>query len=197
MKHEEISLTTKRALAAALKDAMARKPLQKITVTELIRAADVNRKTFYYHFSDIYELLKWTLEEEALDEVKHYDLLRDYERAIAFIMDYVERNDYIITCAWDAMGQDGLKRFFRVDFQDIVEDLIASAERRTAVTLEADYRAFLTQFYIEALSGMLIQWIQHRDSYDRDRVAGFTIRTIRDSLLGILRVDPAGPRAAP
>ena len=99
MKHEEISLTTKRALAAALKDAMARKPLQKITVTELIQAADVNRKTFYYHFSDIYELLKWTLEEEALDEVKHYDLLRDYERAIAFIMDYVERNDYIITCA--------------------------------------------------------------------------------------------------
>lgn len=176
---------------------MAREPLQKITVSELIRAADVNRKTFYYHFSDVYDLLKWTLEEEALDEVKHYDLLTDYEKAIDFIMDYVERNDYIITCAWDAMGQDGLKRFFQTDFRDIVVDLIGRAESRTGVALEEDYRAFLIQFYIEALSGMLIQWIQHRDAYDRDRVAGFTVRTIRDSLLGILRSGPAGsePRA--
>ena len=57
MKHEEISLNTKKALAEALKLAMKKKPFQKITVSELIEACHVNRKTFYYHFEDIYALL--------------------------------------------------------------------------------------------------------------------------------------------
>ena len=46
------------------KKAMEKKTLSKITVSELIAECNVNRKTFYYHFDDIYALLKWTLEEE-------------------------------------------------------------------------------------------------------------------------------------
>ena len=63
MRHDEVSLNTKKALSNALKDAMKKKSFQKITVRELRQACNVNRKTFYYHFSDIYALLKWTLEE--------------------------------------------------------------------------------------------------------------------------------------
>lgn len=52
------------------------------------------------------------LTEEAIDIVKHFDLLIDYEDAIRFIMDYVDENDYIISCAYDAVGRDKMKRFF-------------------------------------------------------------------------------------
>ena len=37
---------------------MEKKPLSKITVSEIIADCGVNRKTFYYHFEDIYALLK-------------------------------------------------------------------------------------------------------------------------------------------
>lgn len=50
MTNEELSLKTKQSLAAALKHAMEKKKLSKITVSELITACNVNRKTFYYHF---------------------------------------------------------------------------------------------------------------------------------------------------
>ena len=96
MKHEEISLNTKKSLAESLKRAMEKKPFSKITVSELIQACDVNRKTFYYHFEDIYDLLKWTLEEEAIEVVKQFNLLVDHEEAITFVMNYVEQNSYII-----------------------------------------------------------------------------------------------------
>ena len=56
--NEEITLTTKQ------------KPFSKITVSELINECNVNRKTFYYHFQDIFELLKWTFEQEAFSIVK-------------------------------------------------------------------------------------------------------------------------------
>ena len=58
MKHEVTSLNTKKALAAALKELMTKKPLSKITVSDIISVCGVNRKTFYYHFQDIYDLLK-------------------------------------------------------------------------------------------------------------------------------------------
>ena len=92
MKHDEISLNTKKALAGALKDAMKKKPFRKITVGELSSACGVNRKTFYYHFEDIRALLKWVLEEESIEVVKSFDLLVDYEEAITFVMNYVEEN---------------------------------------------------------------------------------------------------------
>ena len=57
MTNEEISLNTKKEFAAALKHAMEKKTLSKITVSELITECNVNRKTFYYHFKDIYDLL--------------------------------------------------------------------------------------------------------------------------------------------
>ena len=57
MTHEEISLRTKKVLCASLKNQMMHKTFSKITVTELIRDCNINRKTFYYHFQDIYDLL--------------------------------------------------------------------------------------------------------------------------------------------
>ena len=70
MKYEVVSLNTKKMLSGALKNAMKSKSLSKITVSELIEACGVNRKTFYYHFQDIYDLLKWTLEQEELRLLK-------------------------------------------------------------------------------------------------------------------------------
>ena len=77
MRNEEISLNTKRKLAEKLKELMRKKAFDKITVTELIEGCKINRKTFYYHFEDIQSLLKWILEQEALEVVKNYDLMLD------------------------------------------------------------------------------------------------------------------------
>ena len=186
MKNEEISLNTKKALAAALKRAMQKKPFQKITVSELIQDANVNRKTFYYHFEDIYALLKWMLEEEAVEVVAHFDLMVNSEEAIAFVMDYIEQNDHFVNCACDSIGRDGLKRFFEADFHSIMLSIIETAEKRMRVQLDAHYREFLTQFYMEALSGMLIDWIRNREKRGRDEVIKYLTETMRDSLTGIL-----------
>ena len=87
MTNEEMSLKTKRALADALKTAMKTKKLSKITVSELICACNINRKTFYYHFQAIYDLLKWMLEQEAIAAVNNFDLVVHTEAAIRFVMD--------------------------------------------------------------------------------------------------------------
>lgn len=96
MKHEIKSLNTKKALVSALKESMKHKPLSKVTVSEIITACGVNRKTFYYHFKDIYDLFQWMLEDEAVEVVKQFDLMTDYEEALQFTLQYVEKNAHIL-----------------------------------------------------------------------------------------------------
>lgn len=185
MKHEEISLITKKALAEALKQEMRVKPFQKITVSDLIRKCDVNRKTFYYHFQDMYALLQWVFEQEAIEVVKGYDLLADYQEVILFIMDYVEKNDYIISCACDSIGREELKRFLYKDFLECVVSMLEQAEAISGKELEQGYKDFLCRFYTDAIAGMLIEWIRSRDRSDRAAVVDYVTYTIRESLVGI------------
>ncbi|MGN0660313.1 MAG: TetR/AcrR family transcriptional regulator C-terminal domain-containing protein [Oscillospiraceae bacterium] len=187
MRNEEISLGTKRALSEALKQEMKRKPFQKITVSELIKTCNINRKTFYYHFEDIYALLKWTFEQEAIEVVKHFDLLVDNEEAIGFVMDYVEENNYILNCAYDSIGRDELKRFFCSDFTEVIKSVIEQEEHIVGKELDAGYREFLCSFYVEALSGMLIDWIKGREHRSRKTAVKYISDTIRFSLRGVLQ----------
>ncbi len=186
MKHEITSLNTKKTLAESLKRIMKKKKFSKITVSEIIADCGLNRKTFYYHFEDIYALLKWTLESEAVEVVKQFNLIAEYEEAILFIMDYIEQNDYIISCAFDSIGRSEMKRFFFADFGELIFSLIDSAEKETGKPLDAEYKDFLCFFYTEALSGILIDWVKNRKDQDRQKVMEYLVKTMKDSLLGIL-----------
>ncbi len=46
----------------------SKKPLEKITVTELCKKADLNKSTFYVHYHDIYDLSE-QLETEVIDSI--------------------------------------------------------------------------------------------------------------------------------
>lgn len=131
--------------------------------------------------------MKWTFEQEAIEVVKNFDLLVDYEEAIHFIMDYVEANEYIINCAYDSIGRDELKRFFSADFLEVVVSIIDHTEAKIGKSLEKDYKDFLSHFYMEAIAGMLIDWIKNKDKKNREVVIQYISTTIRESLISIVK----------
>lgn len=57
---------TKKAIRESFLDLLENKPLEKISVTEICKNADINRGTFYSHYSDPFEL-KHCLEQELVD----------------------------------------------------------------------------------------------------------------------------------
>ena len=186
MKHEITTMNTKKALANSLRKAMEKKTFSKITVSEIIIDCGVNRKTFYYHFQDIYDLLKWMLEQDAIEIVKKFDLVVDYEEAITFVMNYVESNEHIINCAYDSIGHDHVKSFFYSDFITLMNSLITGAEERVGLYLDESYKDFLAKFYTEALSGMLMEWIKKKNTIDKQLVVTSISSTIHLSLAEIL-----------
>ncbi|MBQ8403554.1 MAG: TetR/AcrR family transcriptional regulator C-terminal domain-containing protein [Clostridia bacterium] len=58
------SVITKKALAASLKKLMEKEPFLKISVGDICEKCNMSRKSFYYHFSDKYELVNWIFDTE-------------------------------------------------------------------------------------------------------------------------------------
>lgn len=62
---------TKKMMKEALIDLLDKKPLEKISVTEICKSADVNRSTFYAYYEDISSLMM-EIENEVLEHVTIY-----------------------------------------------------------------------------------------------------------------------------
>ena len=186
MTHPETSLQTKKMLCASLKKIMKHKAFSKITVSELIKDCNVNRKTFYYHFEDIYGLLKWMLEQEAFEVVKQFDLLVDYRDAFAFVINYVEQNSFFLNCIYDSVGRDELKRFFYQDFIGLIERIVRDTENKLDTHVSDSFRHFLCNFYTEATAGLLIDLFQRPDEYDKTELLDHISVMIHTSLPTVL-----------
>ena len=59
---------TKASIINAFLTLRSKKPLERISVTELSAAAQINKATFYLHYKDIYDLSE-TLENELFENV--------------------------------------------------------------------------------------------------------------------------------
>ncbi len=156
MKYQAASTRTKRALAESLKKLMRTKPFSKITVTEIVRDCGVNRKTFYYHFEDIYALLRWIFEEEAVNIVRQFDFIHNYDEMLEFIYGYIDENKELLRNAYDAFGSVELCHFLHESLYGMTASLIESVEQEKQLRLPAAARDYLCEFLTEAASGMLL-----------------------------------------
>ncbi len=187
MKHEVTSMYTKKALSESLKRFMQTKPFSKITVSEIIEDCGLNRKTFYYHFSDTRDLLKWTFEQEAIEVVKGFDLLIDYEDAILFTMDYIEKNQHILNCVYDSVGRDELKIFLYNDFFEIGNMIVSGAEKAVGKSLPEEYKKLVVMFYTEGIAGIIIEWMRGGIKYDKATTVEYISSLFKNGLPSIIR----------
>lgn len=157
MKHEIQSLATKQALADSLKQLLVKKSFSKITVTEIVENCGFNRKTFYYHFEDIYSLLRWMLEQDLLSVVDSNELTSDPEKVIRFALHYIKQNRQLLTCVINELGHDELRNFLYDDFSAPIRLVIQKAETETRRTLDDAYREHLTSFYTSGMTGMIVR----------------------------------------
>lgn len=73
-----------------------KKELSKITVSELVKRANINRSTFYSHYDDIYGVAE-EYENELIDNFFNCDCtitIDSFETMINNFFDYIYENDY-------------------------------------------------------------------------------------------------------
>lgn len=150
--------TTKKALAASLKKLLTEKPLDKITVIDIVEDCEVNRQTFYYHFKDIYDLVEWIYTSEAtkaLDGKKTYDT---WQQGILQVFEYVLENKTFVKNTYNSINREHLERYL---YNETFNLLIGVVEEKAAsMTVREDDKAFIADFYKYGFVGIMLDWIR-------------------------------------
>lgn len=149
---------TKKMLGASLKKLMAQKPLHKISVREITEDCGVNRQTFYYHFEDIYSLVKWMFQCEAIKLLDDHEGILIWQDGLLQLFKYLEENKAVCLCTLNSMGHQHLKRLLYDDIHDIVHRAVFYFGEELPDKSE-EYGEFLTHFYTISLASMLESWL--------------------------------------
>ncbi|MDL2217145.1 TetR/AcrR family transcriptional regulator [Christensenellaceae bacterium OttesenSCG-928-M15] len=85
---------TRRVLKENLVELLAEKPISKISIKELCARADINRSTFYAHYTDQYDLLN-QIEVELFEDIfSHFSRqdLKPTAEALEHLFLYIQKN---------------------------------------------------------------------------------------------------------
>ena len=152
---------TKRALASALKELMEKVPFSKISIGDICEKCDMNRKSFYYHFKDKYDLINWIYSTEFITEIQHriysseWDLIRD-------ICTYFYENNDFYRKALQIEGQNSFYEYFR----DVLKSLIR--EYMHDIFFECKDKEFYITFYTDAFVASIVRWLTDKNCMNPD-----------------------------
>lgn len=82
---------TENAIMGSFVKLLSEKPFDKITVTDIVEDCQITRRTFYYHYADLYELTKALFHTETERAIADYEETGSWEecfiRGCRFIME--------------------------------------------------------------------------------------------------------------
>lgn len=152
---------TKLALAKSLKELMAERTLDKITVKEVVARCGVNRQTFYYHFRDMYHLLDWMFVHEGQEFSKKYPEIHnddDGETAIRSLCTYLQDNRVVMLNIYNSLGRELLDRYLCREMANLLTQSLQGKANELGVSEEQ--LTFLVDFYKHAFVGASLDWFQ-------------------------------------
>ena len=175
-----MSQVTKRALEQSLKNLLLKKPLSKITISDLTEDCGMNRKTFYYHFKDIYDLVEWsclTDAKRALDEKKTYDT---WQQGFLQILEAVQANKPFIMNVYHCVHREQVEIYLR----PLVEDLILNVvnEEAGGLNVRDEDKTFIVQAYSYIFIGIMLDWIKEDMKEDPQEIVERLNKLIKGSI---------------
>lgn len=148
---------TKEALGAALKKVMAQKPINKITVKDLVEICGVNRQTFYYHFNDVYDLLEWVFEEDAnrvLPKEVKYD---NWQEDVMIFFDYLKNNSAFALNVYNSNSRLYMLKYLKDRLQNCIRSFAIIVSE--GLNIDRQDFEFVVEFYSTGIIGLISQWM--------------------------------------
>ena len=103
---------TKHMLALTLKELLKEIPFSKVRVTDICEKCNLNRKSFYYHFKDKYDLVHWIYDTEFFESASQ----NVYENSYDFLQElctYLYENRSFYSKVFEGGGQNSFSDYFK------------------------------------------------------------------------------------
>ena len=170
------SSITKKALAAAIKELMAERPLNKISVGDICEQCSMNRKSFYYHFKDKYDLVNWVFYTEFVEQLMQEGMESPWG-FLQSICTYFYDNRAFYVNALEQTGQNSFSEYFAEVMRPILQihytDLLDEDD---------DAHDFYATFYTDAFLTAIKRWLRE-DSMPPVKCTDYTFSQLKSTVL--------------
>ncbi|MGI6333854.1 MAG: TetR/AcrR family transcriptional regulator [Saccharofermentanales bacterium] len=151
---------TKMVLKDSFINLLEKKDISRITIKELCEDADINRATFYAHYSDQYDLME-RIQDELLDNIADY--LAAYTKdelatlpvdTVEHIFEYIKENARLCKLLLSERGDLNFqKRVLMMVYEKNINDLI-----KNGVTSREDAE-YIYAFTLTGCVGVIQKWL--------------------------------------
>lgn len=167
---------TRATLIHAFCELYTRKPIENITVQEIVRVTGYNRSTFYQYFTDIYDL-RDSIEREVLDCLQAISVSDAKEGGSELCI-------YHLTKLYDEKGEY-LEALFGeyggVRFTEEVKQVM-SVRMKEALPAQVEDRRmdYVQEFVLSSVVSLFRYWIRSGKDVPSEELIPFTRRLITD-----------------
>jgi len=150
---------TKKALAASLKELMQKKSLTHISVSDICEGCDMNRKSFYYHFRDKYDLVNWIFDSEFIRVMNLSSTINvsEHIEGLENLVYYFYNNRQFYKKALTVDGQNS----FSEHFHELAFTTISV--RMKEMFPDDEISDFQINFFSDAIVSSLKRWITEKE----------------------------------
>ena len=160
---------TRAAVFSAFSSLLARKSYSKITVQEIIDAANIGRTTFYAHFETKDDLLKALCEElfghiisSAMDCTHTHGLYSNNtvpESVFCHLLQHLQENDYNILGLLSGESSEIFLRYFKDGLNELIRKQFMRPEMGRKSSVPQD---FLINHVSGSFVEMVLWWVRGR-----------------------------------
>lgn len=136
------------------------KKLEDITVTELVTDCDINRKTFYYYFTDIDDLLEKAFDYEIESFYSGIEKRMTSVEAVTELFDFMALNRDIIYHVYESVGIENIEQHvYRLLYQTIYGNIEEAHQKELLTEGQAD---IITRIYVFIVVGFIVNWLNNK-----------------------------------
>ena len=159
---------TKERIVEAYIELESERPVEKITVTALVERSRLTRKTFYYYFKDIYDLLEWVYTNEATKALGGKKTYETWQQGFKQIFQYILNNKEFVLSTFNSVSREYLERYL---YNEVYLLLIGVVEEKAkGIPVREKDKSFIADFYKYAFVGIVLDWIRTGMKEEADEI---------------------------
>ena len=134
-----------------------KKSLHNITVTEIAKQCKIERKTFYYHYENLPQLVKEIFDEELEDVIKEFNETLSWEESFISVAKFILENKKAVKHMYESDYKVELEKYIFSISGEIMRKYVRRVAKDTKAQ-EIDIK-LIAYFYQCALSSSLVEWV--------------------------------------
>lgn len=150
--------STKLVLEASLKNLLLKKPVDKITITDLTNDCGITRMAFYYHFKDIYDLIEWSCYEDASKALQGKKTYETWQEGLMQIFEAVMENKPFIMNVYHTLSREQIENYLFHLTRDLIMNVILECSK--GLNIKSEEQSFIADFYKYSFVGVMLDWIK-------------------------------------